>query len=205
MDEQTGYRISDWDTPLRANPNRSPGRFNRASSPATQYVGLHPLTPWAEYLRYHGLRAEEDIIVRQLSIWAIRVDLSTAVEITFENATDFGIEASDLVSDDHGACQSLADRLREDARSPKAIIVPSAALPGTRNLVVFGERVMIPYLWDPLDEGDIAACIVASKATPPLDLLPLVRQEGDQHAELEAWNAGRLYEFADLHRAPSEP
>lgn len=195
----TGFRISDWDTPLRVNPNRSPGRFNGANSPATQYVGLHPLTPWAEYLRYHDLRRTEEIADRRLRVWALRLDLTDAVEIGFENAfEDFGLQPEDLVADDYTPCQRLADRFRADAAEPKKIIVPSAALPGSRNVVILGPRESIPYLWAPIDDGDIPACIVAEHSQPPEGLVDLVRFRGESHVELEEWLKGRLYDLADL-------
>lgn len=196
---EVGFRISDWDTPLRPNPHRMPGRFHRAGSPPTQYISLHPLGPWAEYLRYHGLQVAEDVADRRLKVWALRVNLDHAVEINFENCLrDFQIDPSQLVGDDHTHCQKLADRLRSDPAEPKEILVPSAALPGARNLVVFGPRVEIPYLWDPLDEGDIPVCAVTEASCAPEGLLERVRFRGQSHAELEAWGEGRRYAFADL-------
>jgi RES domain-containing protein len=176
-----------------------PGRFHRVGSQPTQYVSLHPLGPWAEYLRYHDLRRAADIADRRLNVWALRLDLDNATEIGYENSlADFGLRPEDLVSDDHGPCQELGDRLRADAAAPKQIIVPSAALPGCRNLVVFGPRVEIPFLWEPVDEGDIPACAVTKASQPPEGLLEKVRFRGDPHPELEAWQVGRSYLFADL-------
>lgn len=199
MAPEVGFRISDWDTPLRPNPNRSPGRYNRAGSPPTQYICLHPLGPWAEYLRYHDLRRPEDAADRRLNVWALRVDLADAVEIDFENASQiFKVPPEDLVGDDYTVCQELADRLRVDAAAPKAIVVPSAALPGARNLVIFGPREAIPYLWAPIDAGDIPACIITKASQSPDGLLERVRFSGESHAELDAWLSGRRYEFQDL-------
>ena len=199
MDQATvGFRISDWDTPLRVNPNRSPGRYNHAGSPATQYFGLHPLTPWAEYMRYHGLRDAEELANRRLSIWAVRLDVADAPSITFENASTFGLEPWDLVSADHSACRELADRLRNDSTGPQTVVVPSAALPGTRNVVVLGERAPIPYLWTPIDEVDLPVSIVAAAAQPPLDLIPFVRHGDEAHREFEAWARGERYAFGDV-------
>jgi hypothetical protein len=192
------YRISNWDTPLRVNPNRTAGRYNEAGSPATQYMGLHPLGPWAEYLRSNELRDPTELAEHRLRIWAIRVDLGEAKRIDFTNASDFNIEAEDLVSDDHGPCRRLAERLRSDERAPKAIIVPSAALPGTENLVIFGERVPIPYLWVPIDPGDLPACVIAERSQPPSEISPLVRHFGESHRAFEEWKAGRRYHFPDL-------
>jgi RES domain-containing protein len=194
-----GFRISDWDTPLRPNPHRSPGRYHRAGSPPTQYIALHPLGPWGEYLRYHDLRRPEDIAELRLNMWALRVDLGEAVEIGFENAlADFGLQADDLVDDDYTACQALADRLRADSATPKAIVVPSAALPGAKNLVILGARVAIPYLWAPIDSGDIPACALTKASRPPTGLVDRVRFAGESHAELEAWKRGQRYELTDL-------
>jgi|SRR5680860_1254782 len=199
MGPEVGFRIANWDTPLRPNPHRSPGRYNRAGSPPTQYIALHPLTPWAEYLRSNDLRSPEQCAELQLNLWALRVDLAEAVEIGFESsAADFGIEPDDLVGDRHAACQALADRLRADSSLPKALIVPSAALPGTRNLVLLGAKEAIPYQWTPIDGGDIPACAITKASRPPDGLLGKVRFAGDPHAELDAWRNGRRYELADL-------
>jgi RES domain-containing protein len=196
--ELPGFRLAAWDTPLRVNPNRSAGRFNRENSPATQYIGLHPLTPWAEYLRTNQITSREAVNDHRIRIWAIRVVASEVTTIDFENAPNFGLDPHDLISDDWTACQDFADRLREDAAAPKVLQVPSAALAGTRNVVILGERVDMPYLWTPIDDGDLPTCVVVEEGRPPEKLLDLVRYEGQGHAEFEAWSAGRRYEFADL-------
>lgn len=201
MSAEVGFRISDWDTPLRVNPHRMPGRFHRAGSPPTQYICLHPLGPWAEYLRNHDLRRLEDIADLRLNLWALRVDLIDAVEFDFEAVErnpGLGIEPDDLVSDDHTKCQELADRLRADAAAPKAILVPNAALPGARNLILFGPRVQIPYLWTPIDTGDIPTCALTKASQPPAGLVERVRFAGHPHAALDAWRGGRRFEFEDL-------
>jgi RES domain-containing protein len=196
---EVGFRISDWDSPLRPSSHRTPGRYHRAGSPPTQYIALHPLAPWAEYLRYHDLRKPEDVAERRLAVWAIRVDLANAVEIGFENSfEDFNIKRGDLVGDDYTECQELADRLRADASEPKEIVVPSAALPGARNLVIFGARESIPYQWTPVDTGDLPACVITRASKPPDGLLERVRFSGEGHAELQAWEQGWRYELTDL-------
>ena len=187
MHPEIAYRISDWDTPLRVNPNRSAGRYNHAGSPATQYIGLHPLTPWAQYLRSNDLREIESLAERRLRIWVLQLDLSPAVEITFDNAGDYGVSPDDLVDDDHRVCQELGDRLRSDPALPETLIVPSAALPGTKNVVIFGERVRIPYGWNPVDEGDIPTSVLAERSQPPDGIAALVRYSGEDHAGLVEW------------------
>jgi len=129
------------------------------------------------------------------------VDLTDAIEIDFEAVErnpGLELEPDDLVSDDHTKCQELADRLRTDAAAPKAIVVPSAALPGTRNLILFGPRVQIPYDWTPIDAGDIPACALTKASQPPEGLLERVRFAGHPHASLTAWRSGQRFEFRDL-------
>lgn len=202
MTEAVAYRIAGWDTPLRVNPNRTAGRFNERGSPATQYLSLHPLGPWAEYLRTENLRDASELAERRLRIWALRVELADAQRIDFANAVDFGLSNSeDLIADNHGACRALAERLRADPRAPQTLIVPSAALPGIDNVVIFGERVQIPYSWQPISAVDIPACVIAERSQPPAGVPSLVRYRGEPHPAFEAWRAGRSYRFPDLSRA----
>jgi hypothetical protein len=54
------------------------------------------------------------------------------------------LEAGDLVDDDHSACQEAGSRLGFAEAEPKAWIYPSAALPESRNVVIFGARHVWP-------------------------------------------------------------
>jgi hypothetical protein len=213
MLEEVGFRVASWDTPLRVNPNRHAGRWNHADSGATQYIALHPLGTWAEYLRWHDLRERSQLHAIRLGVWALRVDLEDAVDIHFENAEAAGLPSPEaLVSDDWSACQALADRLRSDRAAPKALIVPSAALPGARTLVILEPCVAVPYTFQPLDRTDIPVTLAAAGARPPASILELVRFSGEKHAELEAWRRGAAFELvepsdallADDARAASE-
>lgn len=206
MSTDIGFRISTWDTPLYVNPPRRSGRFHKAGSPPTQYICLHPLGPWAEFLRNRDLHLPEDTADLRLNVWALKLNLDNALELGFEEAEreteDLKITPEDLVGDDHAACRQLADRLRGDSAAPKTIVVPNAALPGTRNVVIFGPRVQIPYEWEPIDYGDIPACAVTKASQPPEGLLEQVRFRGQPHAELDAWRTGRRFELADLQEEP---
>jgi hypothetical protein len=145
------------------------------------------------------LRDIERLAEHRLRIWALRVQLADVVRIDFHNAGEYGLhEPEDLIADDHAACRALGERLRTDPGRPKAICVPSAALPGTENIVIFGERVQIPYSWSPISPVDIPACVIAERSQPPPGVVPLVRYAGDSHPAFEAWRQGRGYRFADL-------
>ncbi|MBI4728292.1 MAG: RES family NAD+ phosphorylase [Acidobacteria bacterium] len=202
MPEFVAYRLAAWDTPLWVNPNRSEGRFNRPLDGPTQYLSLHPLTPWAEYLRREDRRTPEDLREFRIRVWAVRAILAEVTEISFDEAPAWGLDAAGLVADDYARCQDLARRIREDPGGSKAIIVPSAGLPGTRNLVLFGPRVAVPYLAAPIDEVDVPVGHVAEDATALAGLLDRVRFRGEPHAEYEAWRRGREYRFIDPPARP---
>jgi RES domain len=190
------FRLASWRRPLRTEPSRVAGRFHRVTEESpTQYVCLHPLGPWAEFLRGAGLRAPEQLALVRHRTWALRLDLTGVVRIGFGAAADHGLRPGDLVSDDLRACHRLADRLRA-AGTPGAI-VPSAALPGSDNVVLFGERAAAPYALEPLSRIDVPASLTADGGRPPLGVLDRVRRRGDPHAALEAWRAGESFRFAE--------
>ena len=99
------------------------------------------------------------------------------------------------MSDDLRACHRLADRLR--AAGAGGAIVPSAALPGTENVVLFGERAAAPYVIEPVSAIDVPASLTADGGRPPLGVLDRVRRRGMPHAALEAWRAGEAFRFAE--------
>ena len=187
------YRFAAYGTPVRTVPASQPARFNAGDeAEPTQYLSLHPLGPLAELMRGNNLRTAGRIRAVQTRTWAVDVALDDLPEITFDSAGDFGIGADELVSDDQSACRQLARRLRLDL--PGAI-VPSAALPGTRNLVLFGPRVAAPYLTKPVSALDLPASVTAQDGRPLVSLIDIVRFKGDPHAALEAWESGIAFRF----------
>lgn len=188
--ELVAFRWANYDTPLWSNPNRSAGRWHAIGDDPTQYWALHPLGPWAEYVRAHNITDADDLWDIRSRMWAARFELEpgSICAIDFDSAKDYGIEPADLIGDDHGPCQRLAAILRTRFR---ALIAPSAALPGTSTLVVFGSRVMSPYtLPPPDDELDVPAGLVSEHGGPPPSVLNLVRYRGTPHAGFEAWQNG---------------
>lgn len=196
-DELVGYRQSNWDTPWWASSNLGEGRYHRLFEEATQYLCLHPLGVAAELLRHLGRDVIDDLDTVHYRLWAARVPREGLVRIQFQTAEAHGIAAEDLVGDAYGPTQSLADRLRGDG-VPGAI-VPSAALPGTENVVLFGPRIRSPYLVDPPDPADqIATAHAGERCHPPRYAAPFVRWLGDAHAGLTHWLAsGETLTFAN--------
>jgi hypothetical protein len=190
------YRLASWRRPLRTEPSRVAGRFHRVTEESpTQYMCLHPLGPWAEFVRSSGLRTPEQLALVRHRTWALRLDPEGLVRLGFAEAAEHGLRPGDLVSDDLRACHRLADRLRTEG-APGAI-VPSAALPGTDNIVLFGARAAAPYLVEPVSRVDVPASLTADGGRPPLGVLDRVRRRGAQHALLEAWRTGEPFRFVE--------
>jgi RES domain-containing protein len=188
MTLRTAYRHAAHDSPWWANPSARPGRFHRAFEHPTQYLALHPLGPAAEVLRNHvGPAGRHDLGTLLLNLWAVLVDAGDVLDITWDRCDDFGITPEQLVADDHQATQDLADRLR--AEGAAGVCVPSAALPGTQNLVLFGPRVAHPYLMAPVTPEEVQTGHLTDGARPPAELVDLVRWIGTPHDGLAQWRA----------------
>lgn len=178
------YRLSSWESPLRTEPSRIDGRYHRAGElEPTQYLCLHPLGPWAELMRAKDLREREQVLAVRERTWAVVIDVEGFVRVTFAEAAEHGVRPADLVSTDYRACQRLADRMR--ALDVPGLIVPSAALPGTENLVVLGVRVASGYsLGEPVSRIDAPASLTAEDGRPLLSLLGRVVYRGERHPQI---------------------
>lgn len=189
------YRFAAYGTPLRTVPASRPARYSDGDEgEPTQYLSLHPVGPLAELMRGNDLRTAAQIQAVSTRTWAIDVDIDDLPEITFDSASSFGVGADQLVSDDQRACRRLGKRLRRDHTGA---IVPSAALPGTRNVVLFGPRVAAPYLIAPLTSLDLPASVTAEGARPLASLADIVCFHGDSHSALTAWDNGSSFLFSE--------
>jgi hypothetical protein len=192
------FRLANYETPLWSVENFSSGRYNAADSGFTQYLSLHPLTPWAELLRNEDRSTRERAVLMRYPLWAIRVQLEDApFELTFDNAGSFGLSADDLVRDDFGPCRAVAEAFRSGG--PRAFTAPSAALPGTTNLIVLEPRVLISWNQRPLDAIDWPGTMTSQDGRCPEGLWDLVhyRSAGTKHAGFDAWERGDEFEFVE--------
>lgn len=200
MPELTAYRLAAWDTPFWALPNRREGRYNRLDEGATQYLALHPMTAWAELLRFEEIETEDEAGDLRPPLWVVRLLLDDEpLTIGFETCGELGLSPEDLVGPDYGPCQSLASAFRADPARPKALVVPSAALPGTRNVVILEPRVGLPLQVDPVDAVDIPTALAAEDGRAMRGLVDVVHQRAapTPHAELGAWTDGKPFEFIE--------
>lgn len=191
------YRAAAYRTPIRARSHGwdSLGRYHDAGGPATQYLCLHPLGPWAEAIRNQRCASAEAAGEIRLPVWAVRVVLPEEPLIAGFAAADAGllphqIAAEALVADDPAECRRLARAHRADPTAAQALRVPSAALPGTENLVILGACRGIEYLRMPRRRAQIPNTCTAADGRPPSGLFPHVRLRGQVHAGLAAWRVG---------------
>jgi hypothetical protein len=196
--ELIAFRLANYETPLWSVENFAAGRYNEPGAGFTQYLSQHPLTPWAELLRNEGRRTRERAVLMRYPLWALRIQLEDdPLEVRFDNAGDFGLAGDDLVADDHGPCRALARAFR--ASGPRAFLAPSAALPGTTNLVVLEPRVIAAWNQIPHDELDWPGSLAAQDGRCPEGLWELVnyRRIGEPHPALEAWRHGEEFTFEE--------
>lgn len=196
--EVVTFRLANYETPLWAVENFAAGRYNAAGSGFTQYLSLHPLTPWAELLRNEDRRTRDRAVLMRYPLWAIRAQLADEPpHLTFDTAAQFGLDPGDLVADDFARCQALADTLRSSGT--RAFTAPSAALPGTTNLVVLEPHVLVSYDQVPFDEIDWPGSMTAQDGRCPDGLWELVhyRTAGTRHRGLEEWERGETLVFRE--------
>jgi RES domain-containing protein len=192
------YRAAPYHTPLWVEPNVNEGRFNRKLEGPVQYFCEHPLGPLAESVR--RLPAGLDPEHLRVPVWALRLPEEPVETLGFAQAAERGIDAYALVCppNAYGECQELADTFTAMNRPP-TLRVPSAALPGTWNVIVFGQRVLAPYMPEPLDPLlDVPGASVAASAGVLEELVAMVRPLDDlPHPAYDAWVDGQVYEFVE--------
>jgi hypothetical protein len=203
MPEVVCFRAAAYRTPTRVRPHDYPGRYHRVDSPPTQYFALHPCGPWAETIRNRGFEHSEDALTFRSPVWAVRLVIADdPLRVDFDAAaagtTRVAISPEDLIDDDQGACREFSDAIRADDAAPKVLRVPSAALPGADNIVIFGPRRTIQYLALPRREQQVPAAVCGVDARVLESLLPLIRRRGHAHAGHEAWSAGNQYVLPEV-------
>jgi RES domain-containing protein len=200
------YRSTGYEVPLWAFPNTVAGRYNPANSWPAQYLALHPMTPWAEQLRNLDLRTPVEGRCMRIPLWAVRLELSDEpARIGFGDAARYGVEPADLVDDDRSECRRLAGALR--GAGTRSIIVPSAALPGTENLVVFEPAAVIDYHQEPIDPEDIPSALTGQDGRCPETLWDHVHflAAGVAHPALQAYIDGADFELVQPPVSAASP
>lgn len=190
----TVFRHASYDTPWWAFPSSRAGRFHRARTDIVQYWSLHPLGPAAEMLRHNvGPSGSPDDVI--LNLWTAVVDVDDVTRVDFNDCTRYGLAADELVGDDYARTQELAEHVVRAGAA--AMIVPSAALPGTHNLIVFGVRVLNPFTSAPLMFEEVPTAHLTDAARSPAEVASHVRWFGVPHRALEQWKTTGGYDLFD--------
>ncbi len=123
------------------------------------------------------------------------VDVDDVTRVDFDDCETYGRTADELVGDDYSATQELADAVR--ASGATAMIVPSAALPGTHNLIVFGVRLLHPFLWKPLTPEEVPTGHLTDGARAAAEVAGHIRWFGTPHSAAQQWKATGTYDLFD--------
>jgi RES domain-containing protein len=146
---------------------------------------LDAQAPFAEVLRHENLRTEDEASHYSSTIWQLQIDDGLVVDYSsFELADAAGFDARALVEDDHERCQAEARWLADEGA--RGLLSPSAALPESISLTLFGPRVCVP--WN--TKTELASSIPAQRLTtghPPAGLTSQVRYFGQPEPLLDEY------------------
>lgn len=190
------FRHSAYRTPWWREPSPRAGRYHRPGGLIVQYLSCHPLGPAAEMVRHYiGSGGDPDHL--KLNLWTAMLEMD-CVRIDFENCVGHQITPEQLVGDDYEPTQALAERV--EASGVPAMVVPSAALPGTENVILFGRRLSADYLAEPFSEEEIPTGHLSDMARAPQEVITenLLCGFGTQHRGLLHWrDTGELFVLED--------
>jgi hypothetical protein len=203
--EDVAFRYSDYDTPLWARPNSSPGRWHEPADGPTQYLCKSVEGSWAELIRAENLRTEEEVALVRMPMWGLDVHSQNIADYsTFEVAERLGFPPDALIDDDHARCRAEGRRLRE--LGYRGVLAPSAALPGALNVTLFGPRIASKWGVPPVLASAIPATRLAVGA-PPGGIVERVRHAGESHSGYDAYLLDRESRIAgeDADEADADP
>ena len=119
-------------------PSQEPGRFHRQGEGYCQYLSVTAFGAWAECARFYSIRSADRAGELRRNLWVVHVDEENLADLSSLDRYDAcGLDPRIAVGD-HGESQALADELRDAGY--RGLLSPSAALPGSVNLSLFGER-----------------------------------------------------------------
>jgi RES domain-containing protein len=177
--DEVAFRYSNYDTPFWVRPNTEAGRWHEFGDGPTQYLSTTVDGAWAELIRAEGLRSEQEVALVRMPMWVAEVHLQRIADYgTFDKAEAAGFIPEALIDDDYSRCQKEGNRLR--LAGFQGVLAPSAALPGSLNLTIFGPRIASTWGLRPLLASSIPATEIAV-GSPPGGVVGRVRHKGEAH------------------------
>lgn len=119
------------------------GRWNRAGQYGALYTSLSREGAMAELRKYREVATASDVAVKfqKRHLVSIRVEVEPVLDLTDPSTIRIlKTDASAFLEDDDGslaACRTISDFAR--SQEYRALIAPSAALPGAKNLIIFSD------------------------------------------------------------------
>lgn len=179
------WRYANYDTPFWSRANTRDGRWHRAGKVAAQYLSLEPNGAWAELIRAEDLHTDQEVDYVRMPLWVISLTQGMLVDYsTFDLADDAGFPPDALIDDDWNRCQEEGERLRREGFA--GVIAPSAALPGSTNVTIFGPRISASWGSSSSFSSAIPATVAAVGAPPP-KLRERVRMFGQAHEDYDEY------------------
>jgi RES domain-containing protein len=183
--EGMAFRYSDYDTPFWVRPNSTSGRWHVPADGATQYLSLSVEAAWAELIRAEELRTEDEVTLIRMPMWVADLHVAKIADYgDFDKAKAAGFSPEALIDDNYTFCQEEGQRLR--GLGFKGVIAPSAALPGSTNLTLFGPRVAASWESPPILASSIPTHQIAV-GSPPAGIVGRVRFRGERHETFGDW------------------
>lgn len=173
-------------------PDQESGRWHRRGEGFAQYLSLTAMGAWAEYARHANIRTPEFAAEQRRNLWMAFVREQRIADLRgFDEFEACGLDPRIAVDSDREACRALADELR--AAGFRGLLSPSAALPYTVNLTLFGERyerirVDSDDSWLSPDPDVWIPCELLAESSPvPAELATRTVFANEEHVGLAAW------------------
>lgn len=186
------YRATTYDTPLWVSPNTRPGRWNHPEDDTVaQYCSLDVASAIAEMVRGQDLRNVNDAQELRVSVWELRIDEGAIVDYSTPDQTaNQGFTWESLIANSWDDCRK--EGLRIEHAGGRGVLAPSAALPRSLALTLFGPRTEISWRAEPRLSIQIPARHIV-RGAPGNGLVRDTRFFGDAYPDVAPIEAEQFF------------
>jgi RES domain-containing protein len=177
-----------------ADPAVTDGRYHCHGGAGAWYASDREQTAWAELFRHFTTDGVDPFEVRR-RVGAADVEGLWLLDLTDTKARRLlGIEEEDLLGDDYGKCQAVADFARVNGF--EGLLAPSAAVAGGKTLVVFASG---------MSKLTLGRSRVRQPPPRIADLLRAIRLRDDAPAAVRSYLKAVAAAGSDVVRAARRP